>query len=73
MKLNIPQAAQMELLHALRNIETEEELYELKLALSQSFAQKAQKELNSLWEDGTLNQQKLDEWRKQHFRTPYKS
>ena len=49
----------MELLYAIKNIRTESELNELKLALSHFFADKAQKE--------------LDELREQHLRTPYRS
>ena len=73
MKLTNPNAAQIELLHAMASIETEEDLYELKQTISKFFARKAQKELDKLWENGTLNQQKLDELRKQHLGTPYKS
>lgn len=72
MKLTNPNAAQIEMLHAMASIETEEELYELKQALSKFFAHRAQKELDKFWENGTLDQQKLNELRKQHLRTPYK-
>ena len=71
MKLNRPNPAQLELLHAMASIDTEEELHDLKLALSQFFARRAQKEIEQLWDNGTLNQEKLDELRKQHLRTPY--
>ena len=33
------------------------------------YAQKLEEELERLWNDGTLNQQKLDELREQHLRT----
>lgn len=72
MKLTHPNAAQLEMLHAMSSINTEEELYELKLALSQFFARRAQKEIEELWDEGTLSQEKLNELRKQHLRTPYK-
>lgn len=73
MNINRPNPAQLELLHAMASIETEEELRELKLALSQFFARRAQNEIEKLWDNGILNQEKLDELRKQHLRTPYKS
>ena len=63
----------MELLYAIKNIRTESELNELKLALSHFFADKAQKELDELWDSGVLDQKKLDELREQHLRTPYRS
>ena len=62
----------MELLYAIKNIRTESELNELKLALSHFFADKAQKELDELWDSGVLDQKKLDELREQHLRTPYR-
>ncbi len=65
--------AQMELMHAIRCIQTQDELNELKLALSHFFARKAQSELDRLWDTGVLNQQKLDDLRGQHLRTPYRS
>ena len=37
------------------------------------YAEKAQQEIDQMWEDGTLNQEKLDELRGQHLRTPFKN
>lgn len=37
------------------------------------YAEKAQQEIDQMWEDGTLNQEKLDELRGQYLRTPYKN
>lgn len=72
MRLSYSNAAQIEMMKAISCIETEEELYELKLLLSKFFAAKAQKELDKLWDDGTLNQETLNEIRKEHLRTPYR-
>lgn len=43
MRISYSDAAQMELLYAIKNIRTESELNELKLALSHFFADKAQR------------------------------
>lgn len=59
MRISYSDAAQMELLYAIKNIRTESELNELKLALSQFFADKAQKELDELWDSGVLDQKKI--------------
>ena len=72
MRLSYSNAAQIEMMNAISCIDTEEELYELKLLLSEFFAAKAQKEIDKLWDNGTLNQDKLDENRKEHLRTPYR-
>lgn len=73
MKDSYTYAAQMELLYAMNQIQTESDLQELKQALSKFFAEKAQKELDTLWSTGTLDQKKMDEIRKMHLRTPYRS
>ena len=55
-------AAQVELLNAMANLKSEEELYALKLAISNFFAQRADMEMEHLWEDGTLNDEIMNEW-----------
>lgn len=63
--------AQIELLNAMSDLKTDEELVELKEALSKFFAARAQRELDKMWDDGRLNQDVLDSLRHQHLRTPY--
>ena len=64
--------AQIELLQAASCIQSEEDYNEMKRVLSLFFAQLAQREIDKLWDEGILDQAKLDELRKQHLRTPYK-
>lgn len=64
-------SAQVELLNAMAYLNTDEELMELKEALSKFFAAKAERELDKLWDEGKLNQEVLDNLRHQHLRTPY--
>lgn len=63
--------AQVELLSAMANLKNEEELYALKLAISRFFAERADKELERLLEDGTLNDEVIEGWEHEHMRTPY--
>lgn len=72
MKLDSLNPAQLCLLEAFAGAESQEELNELTSLIRNYYAQKLEDELENLWEDGTLNQQKLDELRPQHLRTPYK-
>ena len=65
------QAAQLEVLNATANVRTKADLEALKLLLSRFFAERAQNAIDQMWEDGTLNQAKLDELRGKHLRTPY--
>ena len=64
-------AAQIELLNSVAHIDSEEDLRELKHALSMFFAKLADREMDRLWEEGKWSQEKIDETLKEHLRTPY--
>jgi len=72
-KMTYSQLAQLELMNAAANVNSLEDLDALKLTISLFFAEKAQREIDQMWEDGTFDQAKLDELREQHLRTPYKT
>ena len=65
-------AAQIELLNSVAHIDSEEDLRELKHTLSMFFAKLADREIDRLWEDGTLTEQKVADWSGEHMRTTYK-
>lgn len=46
-----------------------ERLAEIKELLTRYYAEKVNERMEQLWDDGTLNQQKLDELRGKHLRT----
>lgn len=71
--MSYSELAQLELMDAAVNVNTEEDLAALKLAISLFFAQLAQQAIDKMWDDGTFDQTKLDELRGQHLRTPYKT
>lgn len=71
--LSYPQMAQLELMNAAANVTSQDDLDALRLTLSLFFAERAQKAIDKMWDEGTLDQQKLDELRGQHLRTPYKT
>ena len=64
--------AQLTLLESFAHMQTQEEADELSRVIRDYYARKLDEELEKRWEDGTLNQQKLDELSGQHLRTPYK-
>ena len=70
--MTFSQLAQLELMNAAANVNSQEELDALKLIISLFFAEKAQRSIDQMWEDGTFDQAKLDELRGQHLRTPYR-
>ena len=70
--MSYSQIAQLELMNAAANVTSQEDLDALRLTLSHFFAQRAQQAIDKMWDEGTLNQEKLDELRRMHLRTPYK-
>ena len=41
--------------------------------LSNYFAQKAEREIDKLWDNGQVNNTIIEEWKHEHMRTPYKT
>ena len=69
--MSFRELAQLELLNALNNINSEEELNEFKNVLAHYFAAKAQKDIDALWNEGVINEATIEQWGKEHMRTPY--
>jgi len=59
-------------MNALNSIRTEDELNEFKNLVAQFFAQKAQKAIDALWDEGTINNETIEQWGAEHMRTPYR-
>lgn len=64
--------AQLALLESFANMKSQEEADELSRVIRDYYARKLDEELEILWDNGSLNQHKLDELSEQHLRTPYK-
>ena len=71
MPIDVKNEAQKMMLSLISRVQSEEELQELKLLISNYFADKAQREIDDLWKQGILNQTKLDAICHQHNRTAY--
>ena len=63
--------AQLEILDLMSYVESEDTLNEIRDMLSRYFAEKAQKEIDKLWEAGTINDAVVEGWKNEHMRTPY--
>ncbi len=64
--------AQYELLNVLSCINKEEDVAELKSVIVQFLNTRLQREIDRLWDNGTLNEEKVTAWGNEHMRTPYK-
>lgn len=63
--------AQIEVLNMMSFFKTQSSWQHLKEALSDYFAKQLDSEIDALWEDGTLNEEKVEGFRSLHERTPY--
>ena len=64
--------AQLDVLNLVRGIQTEEEYTDFRNMLARNFAEKAQKQIDALWEKGTINEQTIEQWGNERMRTPYR-
>ena len=64
--------AQREVLNVMSCMQTDEDLQALKAVLVQFLNDRLQRELDRLWDNGTIDEVKMNEWRNTHYRTPYR-
>lgn len=64
--------AQLDILNMMQWVKIPEALSDLKQAISDFFAKKAKEELDALWANGTMTQEKFDSFATLHERTPYR-
>ena len=63
--------AQLQILDMMSFIKTPEALSDLNRVISDYFVQKADVELEQMWADGTLSEERIESFRHLHERTPY--
>lgn len=64
--------AQIQLLDMMSFVKRKETLASLRQVISDYFANKADKELEKLWANGSLDDEKIESFKHLHERTPYK-
>lgn len=72
MEVNTMNTAQQMILESFAGAIDEREISDLMKVLQKFYSDRLKREMERLWDNGTLNQEALDDLRKEHFRTPYK-
>ena len=70
--MSYDQITKLEVLNAVRGITSQAELNEFKDMIARFFANKAQKAIDALWDEGAINEDTIEAWGKEHMRTPYR-
>ena len=65
-------SAQYEVLNLLSCLDKDEDVVELKKVIVQFLNSRLQRELDNLWDNGTLTEEKVNRWQTEHMRTPYR-
>ena len=63
--------AQYDLLNVLSCVNKEEDVAELKTVIVQFLNSRLQKEIDRLWDNGTLTEEKVAAWGDEHMRTDF--
>ena len=69
---NVLSPYQMQILELLSKVDSQEEMNDIRLLLARYFAEKAQKEIDKMWDDGVINDEVIEGWKHEHMRTPYR-
>ena len=70
--MSYSELAKLELWNAVNCIHSQSDLDEFKNLIAKFFAEKSQKAIDALWEDGAINEETIETWGKEHMRTPYR-
>lgn len=71
MEATVFNPAQQQLLEMMSFVKSEKVLADLKQVISDYFASQAQAEIDRLWDEGFLTEEKVESFRNLHERTPY--
>lgn len=65
-------AYQMQILDSIANVNSDQELIEIRNLIAEYFSNKALNAVDELCDAGKLSTKKIESWSKEHLRTPYK-
>lgn len=65
--------ARLDVLNAVQGINTEAEYLEFRNFLARYFAEKAQKAIDAMWNNGQISESTIEEWGNIKMRTPYRN
>lgn len=72
MEATVFNPAQIQILEMMSFVKTPEMLGQLKQVISDFFVKQAQEEIDKMWAQGNLTEEKIESFRNLHERTPYK-
>ena len=62
---------QIEMLEMVSRVKDQSVMNDIRRLLADYFAQRAEDEIDRLWDEGILSEEVMEEWKTEHMRTPY--
>lgn len=62
---------QIQMLEMFSHVNSQQEMDDIRRLLAQYFAKRAEDEIDRLWDEGTLNEKVIEDWKTEHMRIPY--
>lgn len=70
--MSYQEMAKLDVLNAVRSIKTDADYMEFRNLLARYFADKAQKEIDAMWDSGKISDHTIEKWGNTKMRTPYR-
>ncbi len=67
--MSYSEMAQLDILNVVRNIKTDADYEEFRNLIAHYFAEKAQKAIDAMWDNGEINEKTIEEWGSTKMRT----
>lgn len=64
---------QIEILDMISHVKEQEDFVAIRNIIANYFADKAEKAIDRMWDEGEIDEHTLEVWKNEHMRTPYKS
>ena len=62
---------QIEMLEMVSRVKDQSVMNDIRRLLADYFAQRAEDDIDRLWDEGILSEEAMEEWKTEHMRTPY--
>lgn len=62
---------QIEMLDMISHVSDENDFVAIRNLISDYFAEKAERAISELWDEGKIDEQVIESWKEEHMRTPY--
>jgi len=71
--MSYDEMARLDALNVIQGLKSEAEYLDFRNYLARYFADKAQKAIDAMWDNGTITKETIEQWGNTKMRTPYRN